>query len=227
MIEPRQHAYLHAMGIPIWTEQARTDTTAQSEPENPATNEIANLDWTALADQVKSCQACPLSTTRKQTVFGSGHPQAELMIIGEAPGAEEDRQGQPFVGRAGQLLTNMLQAVGLQRDQVYIANVLKCRPPGNRDPKPDEVAACNAYLNRQIDIVQPRLIVSVGGISAKNLLQTEQPVGRLRGRVHQYAQTGTDIIVTYHPAYLLRRPEEKAKVWNDLQQIAAHLKQQP
>ena len=225
MVDSRQHAYLQAMEIPVWTEQGSVPEIEQPIPAS--SKDIADLDWTALADQVKDCQACPLSTTRKQTVFGSGQQQADIMIIGEAPGAEEDRQGQPFVGRAGQLLTNMLRAIGLQREQVYIANILKCRPPGNRDPKPTEVAACQAYLNRQIDLVQPRLIVSVGGISAKNLLQTEQPVGRLRGKIHQYPQTGTDMLVTYHPAYLLRRPEEKAKVWKDLQQVAINLKQHP
>ncbi len=179
----------------------------------------ADMGWDALQQAVSNCRACGLCETRTRTVFGVGDQQARLMIIGEAPGADEDRQGEPFVGRAGQLLTAMLAAIGLQRDQVYIANVLKCRPPGNRDPHADEVAACRAYLDRQIALIQPDLILSVGGVSAKNLLQTDDPVGRLRGRVHHYSATGTPLRVTYHPAYLLRRPEEKAKTWKDLQQV--------
>lgn len=212
-------AYLQAMDIPVWINK----TTQENDiPPEKATS-ITDLDWETLTDRVRHCQQCGLSQSRKQTVFGTGNLQAELMIIGEAPGAEEDRQGLPFVGRAGQLLTNMLNAIGLDREQVYIANILKCRPPGNRDPQPAEVIACNDYLNRQIALVQPRLILSLGGISAKNLLQTDQPVGRLRGRVHQHLATRTDLMVTYHPAYLLRRPEEKSKTWKDLQQIISHL----
>jgi DNA polymerase len=142
------------------------------------------------------------------------------MIIGEAPGAEEDRRGEPFVGRAGQLLNAMLAAIGLARDAVYIANIVKCRPPGNRDPHVDEAAACQAYLARQIALVAPRVILSVGRVSAHNLLGTETPVGRLRGRTHRIDPGDVPLIVTYHPAYLLRRPEEKAKAWADLQAVA-------
>jgi len=180
---------------------------------------VADLDWPALADRVASCRSCSLCESRTNTVFGVGDQTASLMIVGEAPGAEEDKKGEPFVGRAGQLLTAMLQAIGFEREQVYIANVLKCRPPGNRDPHVDEVAACQPYLNRQIDLIQPQLILSVGGVAAKNLLATEDSVGRLRGKVHEYTPTGTPLMVTYHPAYLLRRPEEKAKAWKDLQQV--------
>lgn len=180
---------------------------------------VADLDWPELAERVADCRLCGLSETRTNTVFGVGDRQARLMVIGEAPGADEDRQGEPFVGRAGQLLTAMMQAIGLPRDQIYIANVLKCRPPGNRDPHVDEVAACQPYLNRQVALIRPKLILSVGGVSAKNLLGTDLSVGRLRGRVHEYAPTGTPLMVTYHPAYLLRRPEEKAKSWKDLQQV--------
>lgn len=180
---------------------------------------VADLDWPALAERVADCRLCGLSESRSHTVFGVGDSSARLMVIGEAPGADEDRQGEPFVGRAGQLLNAMLQAIGLRRDQVYIANVLKCRPPGNRDPHVDEVAACQPYLNRQVALIRPRLILSVGGVSAKNLLGTDLPVSRLRGRVHEYAPTGTPLMVTYHPAYLLRRPEEKGKSWKDLQQV--------
>jgi DNA polymerase len=154
---------------------------------------------------------------RTQAVFGVGDTQARLMVIGEAPGADEDRQGEPFVGRAGQLLNAMLAAIGFARESVYIANIVKCRPPGNRDPHADEAAACQGYLHRQIELIGPSLILSVGRVSAHNLLQTDSPVGRLRGRTHRFQPGDIPLIVTYHPAYLLRRPEEKAKVWQDLQ----------
>ncbi len=177
----------------------------------------ASLDWDGLAAVVAGCRACGLCETRTQTVFGVGDRHARLMVIGEAPGAEEDRQGEPFVGRAGQLLDRMLEAIGLSREQVYIANVLKCRPPGNRDPRAEEVVACRGWLDRQIALVQPELILAVGGVAAKNLLETDEAVGRLRRRVHHYRET--PLRVTYHPAYLLRRPEEKAKAWIDLQAV--------
>jgi DNA polymerase len=187
---------------------------------------VSNLDWPELAERVAACRNCALCESRTNTVFGVGDQNASLLIIGEAPGAEEDKKAEPFVGRAGQLLTAMLKAIGFARDQVYIANVLKCRPPGNRDPHVDEVAACQPYLNRQIELIQPKLILSVGGVSAKNLLSTDQSVGRLRGKVHEYLPTGTPLMVTYHPAYLLRRPEEKAKTWTDLQQVWRYLRDQ-
>ena len=139
------------------------------------------------------------------------------MIIGEAPGADEDRQGEPFVGRAGQLLTAMLEAIGCRREEVYITNILKCRPPGNRDPLPAEVASCHDYLERQITLVDPSLILVVGRVAAHNLLQTDLPIGRLRGQVHHYGKAGIPLVVTYHPAYLLRSPLEKRKSWDDLQ----------
>ncbi|HXQ64127.1 MAG TPA: uracil-DNA glycosylase, partial [Steroidobacteraceae bacterium] len=157
-----------------------------------------------------------LAASRTNTVFGVGDPEARWLVIGEAPGAEEDRQGQPFVGRAGQLLNSMLRAVGLARDQVFIANVLKCRPPGNRDPLPEEVRCCMPYLHRQIALIKPRLILCVGRIAAQNLLGTDTPIGKLRGRIHALEPFNTPVIVTYHPAYLLRSPGEKRKVWEDL-----------
>ncbi len=181
---------------------------------------VEDLDLEQLRARVAECHACALHATRSQTVFGVGDPHARLMIIGEAPGADEDRQGEPFVGRAGQLLNAMLAAIGFAREQVYIANIIKCRPPGNRDPHIEEAAACQPYLHRQIALIQPRLILSVGRISAHNLLGTDQSVGRLRGRVHRFDPGDIPVIVTYHPAYLLRRPAEKAKAWADLQ--AAH-----
>ena len=163
------------------------------------------------------CRLCPeLVANRSQTVFGVGNTQAQWMIIGEAPGADEDRQGEPFVGRAGQLLNAMLGACALSRSQVYIANVLKCRPPGNRDPEPPEAANCAPYLRRQITLIQPKLILVVGRIAAQNLLQTDAAIGSLRGRVHRYADTEIPLVVTYHPAYLLRKPFEKRKSWDDL-----------
>lgn len=163
-----------------------------------------------------NCTKCALHSTRTQTVFGVGNRSADWMVIGEAPGAEEDRRGEPFVGAAGQLLNAMLKAIGLEREAVYIANILKSRPPGNRDPKPEEVQACFAYLTRQIALIRPKLILAVGRIASQNLLGTTAPLGRLRGRVHTFGELNTPLIVTYHPAYLLRSPGEKRKAWEDL-----------
>jgi DNA polymerase len=157
-----------------------------------------------------------LHRTRTQTVFGVGSLQPRWLVIGEAPGADEDRQGEPFVGRAGQLLTEMLRAVGLTREQVFIANILKCRPPENRDPKPEEAKSCEHYLQRQIALLQPRLILAVGRIAAQNLLQVETPIGKLRGEVHAWGPDRIPVVVTYHPAYLLRSPGQKARAWDDL-----------
>jgi DNA polymerase len=172
--------------------------------------------WERLAAEVRACTRCGLHKTRTQTVFGVGRRDAELLVIGEAPGADEDRQGEPFVGRAGQLLNAMLRAIGLPRSEVYIANILKCRPPGNRDPQPEEASACTPYLTRQIALVRPRAILAVGRIAAQWLLQSDAPIGRLRGRVFHYGESGTPLIVTYHPAYLLRSPLAKATAWTDL-----------
>ena len=176
----------------------------------------AALDWNGLASAVAGCTRCGLAATRQNTVFGVGDRRARWLVVGEAPGAEEDRQGEPFVGRAGQLLNSMLRATGLERGQVFIANVLKCRPPGNRDPLPAEVECCLPYLHRQIALLNPRLILCVGRIAAQNLLATDTPIGKLRGRVHLLAPFGTPVVVTYHPAYLLRSPGEKRKAWDDL-----------
>jgi DNA polymerase len=186
---------------------------------------VARFDWEPLMDAVSACRACALHETRTQAVFGVGRRNASLMIIGEAPGAEEDRQGEPFVGRAGQLLNRMLEAIGLHREEVFIANIVKCRPPGNRDPQREEASQCRGYLLRQIELVDPDVILSVGRVSAHNLLGCEDNVGRLRGKVHRLEPGGTPLIVTYHPAYLLRRPEEKAKAWSDLQSVARVLRE--
>ncbi|MCX6354554.1 MAG: uracil-DNA glycosylase [Candidatus Aureabacteria bacterium] len=174
-----------------------------------------------IRNRVDGCRKCGLAKTRKKTVFGSGSPRASVLFIGEAPGAEEDRQGLPFVGRAGQLLTKMLAFIGLKREDVYITNVLKCRPPGNRDPQPDEVACCEPYLLAQLDIIKPRLICALGRHAAQTLLKTEEGINRLRGRFHDYH--GIKILPTYHPAYLLYSPGDKDKAKDDLSKLRAYL----
>jgi len=176
----------------------------------------AGYSWAELRERVAACTRCALSATRTQTVFGVGNTSAEWLIVGEAPGAEEDRQGEPFVGRAGQLLNSMLRAIGLAREQVYIANVLKCRPPGNRDPQANEAAECLPYLERQIALLKPKLMLAVGRIAAQNLLRTDVTLGRLRQQVHTFGVAQVPLVVTYHPAYLLRSPGEKRKAWEDL-----------
>ena len=246
----QQLQYLEAMGIQAWTAR-RVDHGAGTEqkplpPEDPVVAvpvadtiasvvpvpdvfdgaDVAGLDWPALDARVSECRMCDLHSSRTQTVFGVGNHNADWLVIGEAPGHDEDQQGEPFVGRAGQLLNAMLQAVGLQRRQVYIANILKCRPPNNRDPKPEEVVCCEPYLLRQIELIQPRLILAVGRIAAQNLLNTQTPIGKLRGEVHRFRDTGIPLIATYHPAYLLRSPMEKRKSWQDLQLALRTLREQ-
>ena len=174
------------------------------------------IDWDPLRALVTGCTHCDLCKTRTQAVFGVGNQKAEWLIVGEAPGAEEDRQGEPFVGRAGQLLNAMLLAIGLPRETVFIANVLKCRPPGNRDPKPEEIARCLPYLSAQIDLLKPKIILVVGRIAAQALLATDAPLARLRGKLHNFGPAGTPLVITYHPAYLLRTPADKRKAWEDL-----------
>ena len=201
---------------------APTAAVRPASPEIPAAGALAltadvEAEWEALRGQVLACTKCPLHTSRTQGVFGVGSRKADWLVIGEAPGAEEDRRGEPFVGRAGQLLDAMLKAIGLSREaNVYIANVLKSRPPGNRDPKPEEVAACLPYLMGQIRLLQPKVILAVGRIAAQNLLSTDMPLGRLRGKVHHFGELNTPLVVTYHPAYLLRTPADKRKAWEDL-----------
>lgn len=245
--EQRRLRYLEVMGIPVWvprfsppgtgiaeapdreaidsddgsrhpemkfTDLAMHAVSAQS-PEPAETNPMASLDWNELQSCVRDCTACPLHRTRTRTVFGVGNRSASWLVIGEAPGEQEDLKGEPFVGRAGQLLNEMLRAVGLSREAVYIANVLKCRPPQNRDPEPDEAAACEAFLKRQVALIKPKIILAVGRVAAQNLLKTATPIGKLRGMVHRYAEI--PLVVTYHPAYLLRSPLDKRKAWDDLQ----------
>jgi DNA polymerase len=205
--------YLQAMGIQQWV--ARDAAAAGASVQE--VERLPTPDWQSLEAQVAACTRCALHNSRNRTVFGTGNREADWLLIGEAPGAEEDRQGEPFVGKAGQLLTEMLGAIGFRRTDVYITNILKCRPPNNRNPLPEEVECCHGYLQRQIELVDPVLILAVGGVAAHNLLQTDAPVGRLRGQVHQYGEPGIPLLVTYHPAYLLRSPLEKRKVWADLQ----------
>jgi uracil-DNA glycosylase len=178
--------------------------------------DVAGMDWAALEQAVSACTRCPLHAGRTRTVFGVGSRSADLLIVGEAPGAEEDRRGEPFVGRAGKLLDAMLAALGLSRTGVYIANVVKCRPPDNRDPRQEEAEACAPYLDRQIELLAPTIILAVGRVAAQRLLASDAPVGRLRGRVHRYGPAGLPLVVTWHPAYLLRRPGAKADAWRDL-----------
>lgn len=185
-----------------------------------STDAIAALDWTGLRDEVAQCRACGLCESRKNTVFGVGNERAHWMIVGEAPGEQEDLQGEPFVGAAGKLLDSMLRAIGQGRGegtpdrQVYIANTLKCRPPRNRNPEPAELAQCEPYLQRQIALIQPRIILAMGRFAVQQLLRSQEPIGRLRGRVHRYE--GVPLVVTYHPAYLLRNLADKSKAWEDL-----------
>lgn len=199
--------------------QADARPAATVPPQLP---EFASLDDARRC--VAECTACPLHSTRTQTVFGVGPDRAPLMVVGEGPGAEEDKRGEPFVGRAGQLLDAMLAAIGhSRRDSCYIANVVKCRPPNNRDPQTEEVEACRGYLDAQIRLIRPRLILAVGRVAAQRLLATDQSLSRLRGQAHAYGEDAVPVWVTYHPAYLLRRPHDKAKAWDDLKRVHAML----
>ena len=247
MDELRRHHYLNMMGVTPWRlrhaaepsdaeayaeepppypEDVETERRVEVAPDAPVeapppssvgVTEQAPPDWQTLREQVKACRKCELRAGCTQTVFGVGNEQADVLVIGEAPGADEDRQGEPFVGRAGQLLNAMLLAMGFKREAVFIANIVKCRPPNNRDPKPEEALSCEPYLLRQIELIRPKLILAVGRISAQNLLKCDIAVGKLRGRVHAFGEGRIPLVVTYHPAYLLRSPEQKGKAWQDLQ----------
>ncbi|MFK8067673.1 MAG: uracil-DNA glycosylase family protein [Gammaproteobacteria bacterium] len=222
-VTPKQSTEIQSSDAVIETISIETDESLphdkssevhSSEPQEA--NEINSDTWEVLQNRVASCIKCDLHTTRTQVVFGVGNQNADWLIIGEAPGAEEDRQGEPFVGRAGQLLNSMLVAVGLSRDQVFIANILKCRPPENRDPRPEEVVSCSAYLQRQIELIKPKIILCVGRIAAQNLLKLDTPIGKMRGKKYIYEPQNIPVVVTYHPAYLLRSPTQKYKSWEDL-----------
>lgn len=218
----RRDEILREMGLtPVW----RLRSTPAPQPESPEIRDVApdgdrrsaimNMDWAPLKACVAACTACPLHARRNKTVFGVGDERADWLFVGEGPGADEDAQGEPFVGQAGRLLDNMLRAVSLERGRgVYIANVVKCRPPGNRNPEPQEAAACEPFLQRQIELIRPKLIVALGRVAVVNLLAREASIASLRGRLHAYR--GIPLVVTYHPAYLLRSLHDKAKAWEDL-----------
>ena len=226
MDEEKRLYYLDQMGIQAWVSnndvidaidrESHVNTVEKIKSKfSPEEIKVAtSLD--ELKKTVSVCKLCELHRTRTQTVFGTGHPAAEWLIIGEAPGADEDRLGEPFVGRAGQLLTSMLRAVGLAREEVFIANILKCRPPNNRDPQADEVRNCASYLRQQIEFIKPRIILVVGRIAAQSLLNSDTPIGKMRGQKFIYQDTDIPVVATYHPAYLLRSPQQKRKAWEDL-----------
>jgi DNA polymerase len=225
-LNPNREDMFRELGLaPVWRLSSRpADQSVEGDPEPVRKNvqalagispAVMEMDWAQLGEAVSTCTLCDLHRTRTQGVIGVGDRNADWLIIGEAPGADEDAQGEPFVGQAGKLLDAMLAAIGLKRgENVYIANVLKSRPPNNRNPQPEEVTACMPYLERQIQLIRPKLIIALGRFAAQNLLNTEEAIGRLRGRVHQ--RQSVPLIVSYHPAYLLRTPADKAKAWEDL-----------
>lgn len=210
---------------PVRTQTVRAEPVEARAPQpRQRIPGIELMEWDALAQAVADCRACKLCDSRRNTVFGVGDTQADWLVVGEAPGESEDLQGEPFVGQAGKLLDNMLGALGISRRQsVYIANVLKCRPPGNRNPEPEEIAQCEPFLRRQVELLRPKIILAMGRFAVQTLLQTNEPIGRLRGRVHRYHDV--PVVVTYHPAYLLRNLPDKAKAWADLCLAQAVLRQ--
>jgi len=219
----RRDHYLKCLGIQSWHSRTLTQVkeeqvmASEAQPTQPQAKPIAELSWQELEERVSTCQLCPLlAQSRSHHVFGDGNRNADLVIVGEAPGANEDLQGKPFVGRAGQLLTEMLKAIGLKREDIYITNILKSRPPNNRDPKPEETANCTPYLERQLALLQPKLMVAVGRIAAQYLLNTTETMAKLRGRQFSFRNTTTPLLVTYHPAYLLRSPGQKKEAYKDL-----------
>ena len=231
LLDQRRTQILSRMGVSVWKLREAEDydltedLSSDSETENPEHAEMpetldakqfASLE--AVSQAVMECQRCPLALTRNKTVPGAGNPEAKWMFIGEAPGRDEDMRGLPFVGRAGQLLDSIFTALGLDRDQVFIANAVKCRPPGNRDPEENEVRQCKPYLQAQVAMIKPHVIVALGRISARLLLKVPEQtsLASLRGRVHSYDETGIPLVVTYHPAYLLRSPDQKQFAWQDL-----------
>jgi DNA polymerase len=225
MIDKEKHLhYFRKMEIPLWISRENGNKLSKemvkdddmSKKSMTREQKIATLDWQKLRLAINNCKACDLYKTRSNPVFGVGNPNADLLIIGEAPGANEDKQGEPFVGRGGQLLTNMLSAIGFERQDYYIANILKSRPPNNRDPSLAEVKACTPYLLRQINLIKPKLILAVGRIAAHFLLATDASMANLRGNLFHYGANKIPLLVTYHPAYLLRSPREKSKAWQDM-----------
>jgi len=239
MQESTRQQYLQAMGIQMWEmkfspEEVKAETDIETndgemlvptdaEKLKPAeiSDNHSELDWGSLRSRVESCEDCQLHESRIYPVFGAGNQTAKLMFIGEAPGADEDRQGEPFVGQAGHLLDEMLLAIGFKREQVYITNMLKCRPPGNRDPESAELSCCESFLLRQIALLQPELIVALGRVAAQNLLKCDSKLGDLRGQLQSVPGISPPILVTYHPAYLIRKPLQKRKAWDDLKTALA------
>lgn len=224
-LSARQRQYLEALGIPVWRsretideegEESAAPAPAYSGADGAGMPDDQADAWARLEQQVALCTKCELHKSRTQAVFGIGNRRADWLIIGEAPGRDEDLQGEPFVGRAGKLLNAMLEALGFARDDVYITNILKSRPPKNRDPRPQEVAACEPYLKEQIALIKPKIILAVGRIAAQNLLKVDTAIGRLRGQRFEYPEPRVPLVVTYHPAYLLRSPQDKRKAWQDL-----------
>ncbi|HBE93617.1 MAG TPA: hypothetical protein DDW55_14285 [Gammaproteobacteria bacterium] len=211
----RQAAILGDMGVDVWVPRDAADPEAAGHLDSAIDSDLEG-SWPRLQSEVEACQRCDLAATRTQTVFGIGDPHADLMFIGEAPGAEEDRRGEPFVGRAGKLLDAMLFSIGLTRQSIFICNVLKCRPPNNNDPQSAQIEACSSYLDAQIAYVQPKLIVALGRFAAHRLLKTDAPVWRMRESDNLLPDSDIPLVVTYHPASLLRNPDNKARVWQDL-----------
>lgn len=208
--------YLEAMGVTHWVLRTTPSVVPACSNLAIAKSSIPSSGWDELQQRVAACKACSLHQSRTQTVFGVGSHTADLLIVGEAPGANEDRLGEPFVGRAGHLLDAMLNAIKLHRQQVFIANILKCRPPNNRDPSPEEVALCTPFLQQQIALLKPKLILALGRVAAHHLLQTNASMASMRGKKYSYGESAVPLIVTFHPAYLLRSPLEKRKAWQDL-----------
>lgn len=210
--------YLEAMGVTVWTPK---DSVHVEQPfisdsiVNKSKSEPVLSDWDILQTEVANCTLCALCETRTQTVFGSGNPKSDWLLVGEGPGQHEDEQGKPFVGKAGLLLTEMLRAMGMEREDVFITNIVKCRPPNNRDPSVNEIEACKNYLQRQQAFIKPKVILAIGRIAAQTLLNTDAPLAKLRGKLHSL--DNTPVVVVYHPAYLLRSLPEKRKAWLDLQ----------
>lgn len=231
----KKHNLLQALDIPVWLQKPRNEKAflTSTYRRGPAEEWVSDKGGMAFSDNVISlktlrqcvadCTLCSLHQTRTQTVFGIGNEKAKLMIIGEAPGFHEDQQGEPFVGRAGQLLNAMLNAIGLKRSDVYIANILKCRPPNNRDPVPTEVLQCTPYLKQQIALIQPDVLCAVGRIAAQYLLDTQESLGQLRHKIHAYGENKLPLLITYHPAYLLRNPSAKSEAYQDLQRLQEFL----
>lgn len=214
--------YLNTMGIAVWVRRSLPTPTEFASPMETNQAHItidSQSDWETLTQEVMQCTACELHKTRTQTVFGVGNRQTNCLFVGEAPGADEDAQGEPFVGRAGRLLNEMLRAIQLSREQIFIVNILKCRPPNNREPSHSEMACCTPFLRRQIQLIQPKLIVALGRIATQYLLATDTAISQLRGKQFEYADTGIPLIPTFHPAYLLRSPQQKKVAWQDLQLI--------